>query len=169
MKGIHRWPVDSSSKGSVMWKAFPWRYVVMCCWLFTPYTILVILLATDIVLVSFGNGRPESFIADMITYPDPFSIFSRTSYLPMGNAIVSHVILNTLRPRQNCCHFFRRHFHMHFSQWIWKVSINISLKFVPKGPINSISALVEIMAWRRPGDKPLSEPMMMDSLLRSMS
>ena len=40
------------------------------------------------------------------------------------------------------------------------ISINISLKFVPKGPINNIPALVPIMAWRRSGDKPLSEPMM---------
>ena len=39
----------------------------------------------------------------------------------------------------------------------------ISLKFVPKGPINNIPALLQKMAWRRPGDKPLSEPMM-DSL-----
>ena len=38
--------------------------------------------------------------------------------------------------------------------------IKISLQFVPKGPINNIQALVQIMAWRRPGDKPLSEPMM---------
>ena len=36
----------------------------------------------------------------------------------------------------------------------------MSMKFVPKGPINNIPALVQIMAWRRPGDKPLSEPMM---------
>ena len=42
---------------------------------------------------------------------------------------------------------------------VW-ISINISLKFVPKGPINNIPALVQIMAWRRAGDKPLSEPMM---------
>ena len=40
------------------------------------------------------------------------------------------------------------------------ILIKISLKFVPKGPINNIPALVQIMAWRRPGDKPLSEPMM---------
>ena len=33
------------------------------------------------------------------------------------------------------------------------------MKFVPKGLINNIPALVQIMAWRRPGDKPLSEPM----------
>ena len=38
--------------------------------------------------------------------------------------------------------------------------IKISLKFVPKGPINNIPALVQIIAWRRSGDKPLSEPMM---------
>ena len=35
-----------------------------------------------------------------------------------------------------------------------------SLTLVPKGPINNIPALVQILAWRRPGDKPLSEPMM---------
>ena len=36
------------------------------------------------------------------------------------------------------------------------------LKFVPKSPINNIPALVQIMAWRRPGDKPLYEPMMVN-------
>ena len=36
------------------------------------------------------------------------------------------------------------------------MSIDISLKFVAKGQINDIQALVQIMAWRRPGDKPLS-------------
>ena len=34
------------------------------------------------------------------------------------------------------------------------------MKFVAKGLIDNILALVQIMAWRRPGDKPLSEPMM---------
>ena len=41
-----------------------------------------------------------------------------------------------------------------------RISIDISLKFVPEGPINNIPALVQIMAWRRSGDKPLSESMM---------
>ena len=44
------------------------------------------------------------------------------------------------------------------------IAIKITLKFVPKGPINNIPALVQIMAWRLDGAKPLSEPMM-DSLL----
>ena len=44
----------------------------------------------------------------------------------------------------------------------------MSLKFVSKGPVNNIPALIQIMAWRRPGDKPLSEPMMV-SLLTHIS
>ena len=39
------------------------------------------------------------------------------------------------------------------------ILINISLKFVSKGSINNIPALVQIMAWRRLGDNQLSEPM----------
>ena len=42
---------------------------------------------------------------------------------------------------------------------VW-IPIKISLKFVPKGPINNIPALVQIMVWYRPGNKPLSEPRM---------
>ena len=47
---------------------------------------------------------------------------------------------------------------------VW-ISIEISLKFVPKGPINNIPAMVQIMAWCRPGDKPLSEPMVVSLLM----
>ena len=45
--------------------------------------------------------------------------------------------------------------HIFFNENVW-ISINISLKFVPTGPINNIPALVQIMAWRHPGDKPFS-------------
>ena len=59
-------------------------------------------------------------------------------------------------------------FHYHIkAETKWKplrrrhwFPIKISLKFVPKGLIKNIPALVQIMAWRRPGDKPLFEPMM---------
>ena len=69
-------------------------------------------------------------------------------------------MVNTLRPRQNGRHFPDDIFKWIFlNENVW-ISINISLKFVPKGPINNIQALVQIMAWHRPGDKPLSEPMM---------
>ena len=42
---------------------------------------------------------------------------------------------------------------------VWFV-IKISLKFVPKGLINNISALVQVMTWCCPGYKPLYESMM---------
>ena len=42
---------------------------------------------------------------------------------------------------------------------IW-ISTKILLKFVPKGPITNIPSLVQMMAWHWPGDKPLSEPIM---------
>ena len=38
------------------------------------------------------------------------------------------------------------------------------MMFVHNGPINNIPALVQIMAWHRSGDKPLSEPMVVRSL-----
>ena len=44
------------------------------------------------------------------------------------------------------------------------MSITITLKFVPKGPINKNLALFQIMAWRLLGDKPLSIPMLFSLL-----
>ena len=77
---------------------------------------------------------------------------------------VKYMELNTLRPRQNGRHFADNIFKWIFlTESVW-ISINISLKFVPIVQINNIPALVQIMAWRRPGDKPLSEPMMLSWL-----
>ena len=66
--------------------------------------------------------------------------------------------VNTLWPRQN-----GRHFPDDILKWIFlneNVWISTKISFVPRGPINNIPALVQMMAWRRPGDKPLSGPMM---------
>ena len=38
--------------------------------------------------------------------------------------------------------------------------IKISLKLVPKGLIDNNPAMVQIMPWRRIGDRPFSEPML---------
>ena len=67
---------------------------------------------------------------------------------------------NSLRLRQNGRYNADDIFKCIFlNENVW-FPTTISLKFVPKDPINNIQALVLIMAWRRPGDKPLSEPMM---------
>ena len=54
-------------------------------------------------------------------------------------------------------------------KWIFLTEIvfiflRISFKFIPKIRINNIPVLVLIMAWRRPGVKPLSEPMVVSLL-----
>ena len=72
--------------------------------------------------------------------------------------------VNTLRPRQNGRHFADDIFKCIFENENEWISSRISLKFVPKVRITIIPALVQIMAWRRPGDKPLSEPMMVSLL-----
>ena len=64
--------------------------------------------------------------------------------------------LNALRQREN-----GRHLPDNIFKCIFFLNENalISLKFVPMGPINNIPALVRIMAWHPPGNKSLSEPM----------
>ena len=41
-----------------------------------------------------------------------------------------------------------------------RIHIQISLKFIPRSPIDNKPALVRVMAWRRISDKPLPELMM---------
>ena len=69
-------------------------------------------------------------------------------------------LVNPSRPRYNGRHFpndiFKRIF---LNENVW-IGTKISLKFVPEDPINNIPALVQIMAWHQPGDKSLSEPML---------
>ena len=52
---------------------------------------------------------------------------------------------------------FSNAFFLNENVWL---SLKISLKFVPEFRIENIPTLIQIMAWRRPGDKTLSEPMM---------
>ena len=53
-------------------------------------------------------------------------------------------------PRQNGCIMNKK----------FCISIHFLLKFVPSGPIDIRPALVQVMAWRRTGDMPLSELML---------
>ena len=40
------------------------------------------------------------------------------------------------------------------------ILIQISLKYISKGPIDNRAALVKVMAWRQTCNKPLHEPML---------
>ena len=78
------------------------------------------------------------------------------------NSQSSHI--NSLRPRRSRRHFADDIFKRIFLKANVRISIKISLKFDPKSPIDNIPPLFQIMAWRRPGDKPLSEAMMVSLL-----
>ena len=49
-----------------------------------------------------------------------------------------------------------------------RISIRISLKCFPKGPIDSKAALDQVMAWRRTGEKSLPEPMLTQFIRSSL-
>ena len=58
--------------------------------------------------------------------------------------------INSLRPRQNGRHFTDDIFNCVFlNENVW-IPNKISLKFVRKGPIINIPALLQLMAWRHP-------------------
>ena len=68
--------------------------------------------------------------------------------------------VNTLGPRENGSHLADNILKcISYNENVW-ISIDVSLKFVAKVSVDNKAALVHIMAWRRPGDKPLSEPKM---------
>ena len=98
---------------------------------------------------SFSQQQNRRFI--QVTY--------RRSISNGVGAILSVACLNTLRSRQIGRHFANDIFKGIFLNEKGCIFSQISSIFVLKGPINNIPALVQIMACRRTGDKPLSEPM----------
>ena len=99
-----------------------------------------------------------------IRYRSDYSHSYRLSKINFGWNVHHSLSVNTLRPSQTGHHFPDDIFKFTFmNENIW-IDIKTSLKLVPKGPFNNIVALVQIMAWCRPGDKPLSEAMIVSSL-----
>ena len=73
--------------------------------------------------------------------------------------------IDTSLPRQNDRHFADDMFKRIFSNENVKISIQISPKVIPWGSIPNKLTLVQAMAWRRTGAKPLSEPIVTYSSL----
>ena len=74
--------------------------------------------------------------------------------------VISSDIINKLGPGQDGPHFADDIFKLKFFNKDCLIFIQISLKIVPKCPINNETALVRIMVSRRTGNKPLSEAIM---------
>ena len=123
-----------------------------------PQSVYIIVMSEWVINFKgpFSDGRISVMTSQLIWYctiifPDTDNQLQH--YIPQSITLVI-----TLRPRRNGCHFADDTFKCIFLNENVRISIKISLKFVPKDPINNIPALVQIMAWRRPGDKPWSAP-----------
>ena len=87
-------------------------------------------------------------------------LIDKHDMMPCFQTYLCKPVINTLRPRQNGRHFAHHIFKcILLNENVW-TTIKTSLKFVTKGPFINIPALVQIKDWRRPGGKPLSEPML---------
>ena len=106
-----------------------------------------------------GRGRAVSLLF-LVMF---FASETITFLLPVQRIFIIlsvGVMPTSLRPKQNCRNFLDDIFKCIFlNDSVW-ISIAISLKFVPKVPINNIPAIVQIVAWRWPGNRLLSEPIM---------
>ena len=88
---------------------------------------------------------------------NPFAWLDITNLFRKMDEMAAEVTTrNTLQPRQNGRHCADDTLKRIFLNENVRVSIKISLKFVPMGPINNIPALVQIMAWRRKATKATS-------------
>ena len=123
---------------------------------------VVITIECSIATVDRGSIMTRIYRWSMMVYSSLQAEFMVTKY--DGHIHRYDIMFNTLRPRQDGRHFPHDIFIcILLNECEWHL-IKISLKFVPYVPINNIPALIQLMAWRRAGDKPLSEPMMVSLL-----
>ena len=170
LRRIHRSPVDSPHKGQ--WHG-ALMFSLICAWTnswatngdagdvrrhCTHYDVIVMNLP-DALCVNVFVGYINVLSASSSDKTSYRIRYWEIKWHAEFRASVVLNALNTLSPRQDGRYFADDIFTCIFlNENVW-ISINISVKFVPKGQINNIPALVQVMTWRRPGDKPLSEPL----------
>ena len=128
-----------------------------------PISVVIWVDITDLVDYSYSNITLNKTLKACNLVPCQWMI---SNYFHEVHIYRQHEpgAINTLRPRQNGRRFADNTFKRIFLNENVSISIKISLKFVPKGSIYNNPALGQIMAWRRSGGKPLSEPMMISLL-----
>ena len=106
-------------------------------------------------LLSFGSSFIHLSLKKIILVP-AWTWFSTT------DCYVSHALTHC--GQDEMAAILQTMFSNAFS-WmkVYEFGLKFHWRLFPKGPINNIPALLQIMAWRRPGHKPLSEPMMVVS------
>ena len=121
--------------------------------------VLIYVRSASLMWLGFSERNRHNRLGAFMTWP-----FLLKSMSPNCHCDVQHHVIldhdNTLRLTQDGRHSADDIFKCIFlNENVW-TPINFSLKFIPKGPIDNIIALVQIMACCRRGNKPFSGPMM---------
>ena len=100
-----------------------------------------------------------------VMWQRPSWYHSHTGKIPFPCPAWCLAQIHNAEAKINGHHFADNIFELIFLNGKVRILIEMSLKFVPKVPINNILALVQKMAWCWPGDKPLSETMVVGLLM----
>ena len=112
-----------------------------------------------------GGGGGGALISSILVFGVVYwsrlpRVLQRFTALLFSLSKVCDIIVNTLRLKQNGCHFADDIFKLIIFYEIWCILILIPLKFVPKVPVSNKPALIQLMVWHKLGETPLSEPVM---------
>ena len=118
----------------------------------------VALIYLYVLLISLQHCMQYHIVVGGSCYNSPAGFYLISGVLPLAKHLKSgkkhdhhwqislfFLANNTLRRRQNARHFAEDTFNRIFINENIRISIKFSLKFVPKGPISNIQALVQIM------------------------
>ena len=144
------WGMEHAEIDKLNWRKQLWNGWNELSWIFSD---------NDMTFLHGGSWKHFKHYAEFILEKNVFSIFLKTAVMWVGE-----ISLNALRPRQNDHHFPEDSLKWLFLNENAWIPLKISLKFVPKFWIKNIPAFAQIMVWRRPGDNPLSEPIMISLL-----
>ena len=145
LRGIHRWPVNSPHKGPVTRKIFPFDYVIM-----RHRSLLGGLLSAFSCFVVEWFRTLKWHCSKSLTKSHPILRRLHSSGHPVD--------AETKRPLFCKQQLFCKQIYF----LVWKLCFRFHCSI---GPINNKPGLVRMMAWHRTGNKPLSDKMMVHSLL----
>ena len=151
----------SFTPGHFVWSSIGLSQFTPCYLVFHSVGWSLLRQPPNLAIITHPNPTPDLW--PWYLSPWGLSQLASQTFIPSGPSSL-HVL--THRGRDKMARYFPddifKCIFLNENDWI---SITISLKLVPEGMINNnIPSVIQIMAWRRSGDKPLSEPMMVSLL-----
>ena len=150
-------PVNSPHKGPVTWKMFPFDDVIMWCLLIHEMYSKTFIAKETVWTSQMAEttNRVKAYVDQTFSSLASSKFVETTTQCEANDdkiACISMLVQfwtltvdNSSPPGQNGRHFADDIFKCMNEKL--RILIRVSLKFVPKGPINNKSALVQVMAW----------------------